>query len=747
MEQLTFTVDSALLNELGERLVETVHIALLELVKNSYDADATEVQVSFGGADSKKFSVLVKDNGRGMTFDEVQRYWMRIATTNKVIDPVSALYGRPKSGSKGIGRFSCRRLGNKLQLMTIAESISTKSTAYEKTEVSFDWTNFKAGTDVTEITCPGQRELLERAATGTTLTITGGDGWEWGVRAYSVLRRQLAVLVANRGTKRKGFKEDPGFDITLSAPNMSEKPRDLRLDLINAGWGTIKAHIQKDGRAYCALTAMDLGERSIIGQRVYEHLAGVSLEVGIFVSDPEQIRNKSVVSKRTMSEILTEWGGIQVKHNGVRIYPYGDDDWLRIDVDRARRLGAPTEELQLFAGKLGGVDPTRALLSLVSHKSYLGTVSIDSKDEGFQPKANREGFMNTPAVDELQHFARYCVDWATIYRDFWIRERKKAEAEKARKDFEKSTRIETPRSEVIRTAAIHIQNQLSQIVMVPAVRERQAAAHAIAPAIEAILANDKANEDELRHLRLIASNSMLLLIFSHEVKSFLSDIDNAEGIVARLLKSSAGPPNRDMQKLQVQLSESKIRFAQLLEMTALVGVDARKSKPIRLALRDRVERAISCFSLVISSYDVDVEYDRIAPNSLVGPIMEAELYAILLNALSNALKSVIARGRTKKIMVAASRIADKTRILISDTGLGLNSSKYEEVFTPFVADPEGKLYANLDDNLNPADKYIVGTGSGLGLSIVKEIVTLRGGSVRFIEPEEPWKAQLEVLLP
>ena len=90
MQELTFTVDSALLNELGERLVESVHIALLELVKNSYDADATDVRVSFGETDSGKFRLVVKDNGCGMTFDEVQRYWMRIATTNKAADSVSA---------------------------------------------------------------------------------------------------------------------------------------------------------------------------------------------------------------------------------------------------------------------------------------------------------------------------------------------------------------------------------------------------------------------------------------------------------------------------------------------------------------------------------------------------------------------------------------------------------------------------------------------------------------------------------
>ncbi|MDY6989287.1 MAG: HAMP domain-containing sensor histidine kinase [Thermodesulfobacteriota bacterium] len=589
--------------------------------------------------------------------------------------------------------------------------------------------------------------MVHKGKAGTTLVITGGDRWEWGLRGYNWLKRQLAVLVANRGAKRKGFKEDPGFDITLEAPDFTEKPRDLREDLVNAGWGTIDAHVLRNGMAKCTLKAIDLGSRRATGLKVYKHLSGVRLKIGILAADPNQIRDKSVLSKGTMSEILKEWGGVQVKRNGVRIFPYGDDDWLNVDADRGRRLGAPSKDLQLYAGKLDGVDPQRALLSLLSHKSYLGTVFIDSRDEGFQPKANREGFMETDAVRELRHFARYCIDWATIYRDYWIREQKKAKAEQARKEFEETTEAETPRSEVVKAAAIHIQKQLDRIAKTPSENERLAAVRSVTPAVKAILAQDQANEGELRHLRLIASSSTLLLIFSHEVKSFLTDIDNTEGIVEGMLRSSRGITRRELNRLKLQLSESKTRFEQLLEMTALVGVDARKSKPVRLALRDRIERAVSCFSLVISSYDVSVDYSQVALNVMVGPMLEAELYAIILNALSNALKSVIAAGKVKKIKISAERMDGKAKFLVSDTGLGLGSSKFQEVFTPFVADPEGRLYPGLDDCLDPADKHIVGTGSGLGLSIIKEIVTSLNGSVRFIKPRKPWKAQLEVLVP
>ena len=115
-------------------------------------------------------------------------------------------------------------------------------------------------------------------------------------------------------------------------------------------------------------------------------------------------------------------------------------------------------------------------------------------------------------------------------------------------------------------------------------------------------------------------------------------------------------------------------------------------------------------------------------------ILEAELYAILLNVLSNSIKSVIAAGGDRKIQITANRENGMNIIRMRDNGLGIDPSFYEEAFIPFIADPEGKLYRNLDNMLNPEDRYIVGTGSGLGLGIVREIVQVRNGKIAFCKP-------------
>jgi hypothetical protein len=115
---------------------------------------------------------------------------MRIATTNKEEGITSKVFGRPLTGAKGIGRFSCRRLGGHLKLITCGTKNGKavgKQKLIEKTEVEFPWTEFEPGTDVTEIKCNGQQTLLNNQFTGTTLVITDISE-EWNTRGLNWLK-------------------------------------------------------------------------------------------------------------------------------------------------------------------------------------------------------------------------------------------------------------------------------------------------------------------------------------------------------------------------------------------------------------------------------------------------------------------------------------------------------------------------------------------------------------------------------
>lgn len=748
-ERLRFTVDSALLRQLGEKLVETVHLALAELIKNAYDADASMVLVRFTQDEMGNNEIHIIDDGVGMNFQEVKKYWMRIATSNKSEHNISRKYGRPKTGANGIGRFCCRRLGSRLKLITVGigdSKFEEGSPEFQKTEVEFPWENFESGKEVTEIECPGEQSVVTDGKTGTTLIIGDLTG-QWTLKGYNWLKRQLAVLAANRGVRRKGYEEDPGFNIMLEAPDLEGGVRDIRDDLINAGWGTLTAHINNKHQAVCELEALGIGRKTMISNKTFPNLKDVKLKLGILVDSRKQMRDTGVLSIDTLKGILPQWGGVQVRFHGFRVYPYGDDDWLQIDRDRGLRRRIPVEELYTFAQSLQGINPERVLLNMLSMRNYVGNVEIGPLAKGFDMKANREGFLESPAVDELRSFVRFAIEWSTIYRDYYIRAKAKEEADAAREHLEEVMDQKIEEGKRVERAVNFIQAEVDNIATLLPKKERKPFKKSVNTAVRVIIKHEESNREELSYLRLIASTSTLLLIFSHEVKSLLGMLETSKNTIQLMEEKLAGQKQKKLKKIREDLSNLKSRFRELLEMTSLVGIDSKREKPKQLVLRDRIARAVNVFQLIINSYDIIIEYDDVPNNIVIKSILEAELLAILLNILSNSIKSVIAAGGTKKIEISAARSIGKTIINIRDTGVRLDPARYEEVFVPFLADPDGNLYSSLDKMLNPEDKYIVGTGSGLGLSIVNEIVKARNGQISFKIPQKKWNNELEIILP
>ena len=115
--------------------------ALIELVKNAYDADATEVKVTLEEA-----ALLIDDNGTGMSRDELIAGFLRLASNLKVEEPRSRRYRRQRAGRKGIGRFATQRLGSKLCLRTWTDGSEAGL------ELNVDWNQFKVGRRLDEVT-------------------------------------------------------------------------------------------------------------------------------------------------------------------------------------------------------------------------------------------------------------------------------------------------------------------------------------------------------------------------------------------------------------------------------------------------------------------------------------------------------------------------------------------------------------------------------------------------------------------
>ncbi|MFT3793660.1 sensor histidine kinase [Flavobacterium sp.] len=749
LSTLHFTVDSALLEELGEKLVETVHIALVELVKNSYDADSTEVDIVFTTDQNGNDQIKVIDNGKGMNYEAIQNFWMRIATTNKEVKNTSTVFGRPLTGAKGIGRFSCRRLGAHLELISCGTkdgNLVGVQDEVERTTVKFPWKEFKAGTDVTEIECEGTREIIKNGATGTTLIISI-ISQEWNVRGWNWLKRQLSVLSANRGTRRKGFLDDPGFTIKIIAPDFEGGVRDVREDFINAGWGTLTAHINDKHQAVCKLEALGIGTKTFISNVKFPHLTDISLQIGIMVGDRSQMRNTSTVSLASMQAILPTWGGVQVRYRSFRVFPYGDDDWLNIDKDRGlRKHSSKITELTAFASTLRGVDPTRSLLNLLSMRSYLGTVEIGENATGFEMKLSREGFVDSPAIEELRDFVRLAIDWSTIYRDFSIREEARKQSQNALKGFEHILEEKLEPVKYIEAAVDYLELEVKNLTKGLPDDERQQRQENLLRATDVIKTHNANNQAELLHLRLIASTSTLLLIFSHEVKSLMGMLETSKNSLTLLAAKLDQKERTKVLEITSNFGSLKDRLNDLLQLTSLVGSNQKKAKPGQVALKNKIERVENVFALITAKYNIKIDYSKVPNNIAIKDILEAEVYSILLNVISNSIKSVIAAGKNRKIEIEAIREDGKNVIFVRDTGIGISKEKFEEVFIPFVSDPDNDLYDNLEKRLDTGDRVIVGNGSGLGLGIIREIVMAHSGDVKFIEPSKDWKAELKIVL-
>ena len=143
MEQMRFKISSALKDLVGKDLITNDNIAIFELVKNSYDAYATKVEIRFSDDE-----IVIADNGKGMSFNDLKNKWLFLGysakkdgTEDADSDVKQRSYRdkikRHYAGAKGIGRFSCDRLGKHLSLTTKSEDSQTTET------IIVDWRDFE----------------------------------------------------------------------------------------------------------------------------------------------------------------------------------------------------------------------------------------------------------------------------------------------------------------------------------------------------------------------------------------------------------------------------------------------------------------------------------------------------------------------------------------------------------------------------------------------------------------------------
>jgi signal transduction histidine kinase len=723
---LHFAVDAGLLFQLGEELVTHRSVALAELIKNAYDADATQVLVDFDHVQDKSGNITVTDDGSGMTFLQIEAAWMRIATPGKLKEPQSAKYGRARTGAKGVGRFAARRLARRLVLVSVAY-IDTRRPALgrEETTVDFRWADFESGAEVQAIPVRYRRRSLRgspgKGATGTTLKLIGvRDVWlEEDLRS---LMQDLARLVApsHPTSDSSGDEEssthsaDPGIRIRIEAPEFPDMSGDVREQSLAGALAILDGRLGRDGTATYTVRFRRPKRKLVFEPKTrFRNVGAVRFRIHFFVYKKDYFAGLDL-NVRDAARRGRDEGGIHLYVDRFRVAPYGDpgDDWLKLDEDRGRRLVNTPKDLARFAGKAD-----RPMLFLPGNNQLFGQVHLSRRaNPDIRQTLNRERVIDTPAFRELRSFVRKGIDYLTVA---YAREYEAARKEKKSGRTDAGSLIVRARHQFLVASESMPLEQRSQILQ------------AIDLAADAIHTQREDFISELSMLRVLASTGTMLVVFEHQLLGTLNGLRESHRALDALLPRV--PPKRrrsfaaELARLDTWIASAKHQG----ELLGLLIARKARARRRRLALRPIVESMARAFASYATDNDIDLRND-VAATVRTPPMFEAELSAILINLLTNAFKAVRERP-VRHVSVAADHTNHQLVIRVSDTGVGAAPGRWEDFFLPFVGESE--------------PDPILGEGTGLGLKIVRDFASVYGGKARFVKPEPPWRTTVEVLLP
>ena len=410
---LAFRPRARLLRLLGDQLIRDASIAVFELVKNAYDADATLATVTLIDVEDPQTGVIiVEDDGCGMDFDRVTGTWFEPGTDfrrqqREVERERSPLHGRLPLGEKGVGRFAADKLGSQLHLVTRAEG-------HQEVILTLNWDELadERYLDQAKVTIAERRPQIFTAHTGTRIEIRGLRE-PWNRRSVRALARSITSICSPFGgsgdfeTSLTVRPHENWLSGLLSAREISE------LAIFRAS-GVIDGREVSFTYKFTPLLAMDkVSKRTKVHKSTLQagrskdnsspqlnlddfHIGKVKFELLIFDRE-SQILALGVEDKLGLKEYLDQNGGVRVYRDGIRIYDYGEpgNDWLGLD---AARVNVPARR--------------------ISNNIVIGAVSLDlQQSQDLIEKTNREGFVENSAYQALRGAMRYSVQQVAVERN------------------------------------------------------------------------------------------------------------------------------------------------------------------------------------------------------------------------------------------------------------------------------------------------------------------------------------------
>lgn len=371
---LRFRPRARIIRTIGDQLISGPEAAVIELVKNAYDADATQVVITFTPPLLPGHGRMsVSDDGHGMTLADIQEKWMEPATSTKAIGRVSPRFGRTMMGSKGIGRFAAAKLGERLLVRSVSDRAGHRK---EIVVGEIDWARFggdaylddvqieyleqlsdaEAGTEIEirSLREPWPREKLERLLLELRRLVSPIDG---GKEEFRILLDLSACTVASAGFDGSALVGGSGAQATWessSGGNPAEDPREVRpFPLLTSSDYEIEGTFDSAGQFSGTMQIRRAGQAPEELELTVPLLAGEEecgpVGVRLFVFDREADAVKSNLEKAGLGRlsatearsIIDNVTGVAVYRDGFRVRPYGDreHDWLTLD---SRRVNNPT---------------------------------------------------------------------------------------------------------------------------------------------------------------------------------------------------------------------------------------------------------------------------------------------------------------------------------------------------------------------------------------------------------------------
>lgn len=756
----TFTVDTKLFRELGELLVGRESTALVELIKNAYDADATQVRI-FGEhlSDSKHGVIVVEDNGIGMSADEFARGFLRIAGRTKLEkDRRSPSFKRRFTGEKGVGRLAAHKL---------ATALVIESMRWDGTTEWDELRGFKAQAGVTakidwdEVE---KRETLDKVAGSGAVTVTERTAQGSWVRSGTKLR--LSPL--RRTWKRTDIDRFHNEVATLIPPPpltddlpsqaapkalLFERPR-LRDESSKNSFDVVFAGELSTGdralptRGESADWIIELrcdGKRLMIAVEPSvrfkkEHPAAEGFRGSRSVADEARgLQYDARIFERHTQPWEKALQGIRIYHEGFRVLPYGDpsDDWLNLNRDAKSRRLALLSNLETSGLRGLTEGEIQEGYAVKGSSMYLGAVFLTrERSQGLQLLVNREGFLPGPAFDALRDSVRLAIDVCTRLRHLATASQKeqKRDPTRQRRAAEAASLREAPSSFIASEVAAKIQKSVADALDAAKSDDAKGAAHKLQDVTlhlneAARLVKDAATEAAM--YRVLASLGLEQGAFLHEVNSLALTADHiaqaleklaaevADRTVRSRLKNTAG----DARDLRERLRRNAAYI------TDVTGVGGRKRRS-RQDLLERFNVVSAFFSDAAKKRGVSIE-PEIPPNLRTPAMFPAEVTALFSNLISNAIKFA---GHDGRVHVKAAEDGPELAILVENTGEQVDLATSEKWFLPFQS-----TTLDVDEAL--------GQGMGLGLTITRSLVDEYGGSIRFVKPRPKYATAVEVRIP